>query len=84
MVTYFKNQRALADAIKKVIDDYWSLELPEPKMIKTLNHLYDNNKDKIIHDGNFTAIIKQRLGKKRLELLMKVLNIENKNGESSL
>ena len=74
MITYFKNQRALADAIKKLIDDYWALELPESKMVKTLNLIYENNKDMIIRDGNITAIIKQRLGKKRLDLLMKVLN----------
>jgi len=76
VITYFKNQRALADAIKKLIDDYWALELPESKMVKILYLLYENNKEMLIRNGYITAIIRQRLGKKRLELLMKVLNIQ--------
>lgn len=81
MHTYYKNQKDLAAAMKILIDDYWSTKLSEKKLKKSLNQLYENNKEKIIRDGDVTAIITQRLGKKRLELLSKVLDLQEDHTE---
>jgi uncharacterized protein (TIGR04540 family) len=79
MITYFKSQRDLAEALNKYIDDYWSMELSEADLIKYLKQVYENNKDKIMKDNQITAVVKQRLGKKRLELIIKILELEEEN-----
>ena len=79
MITYFKSQRDLAEALNKYIDDYWSMELSEVDLIKYLKQVYENNKDKIMKDNQITAVVKQRLGKKRLELIIKILELEEEN-----
>ena len=75
MITFFKNQKDLAEGIKKAVDDYWKLEITEPDLIEYLKQVYENNADKILKNDEITSVLKQRLGKKRLELIIKVLNI---------
>lgn len=42
-------------------------------MTETINDLYRNNPYKIMKNGDFTTIIKQQCGKRRLEIIEKVL-----------
>lgn len=72
MVTYYKNQISLAHALIDIIDKYWAEELSEEAMISSLSELIDKNQDKLLVDNEYTSIIKQRLGKKRLDLLTKI------------
>lgn len=72
MVTYYKNQISLAHALIDIIDKYWAEELSEEAMISSLSELIEKNKEKLIQDNDYTSIIKQRLGKKRLDLLTKI------------
>ena len=72
MVTYYKNQISLAHALIDIIDKYWAEELSEEAMISSLSELIEKNKEKLFQDDDYTSIIKQRLGKKRLDLLTKV------------
>lgn len=73
MVTYFKSQKDLAVALSKLIDNYWSYELSEENLINLINELSSKNKEKLFVDGNYSSVLKQRLGKRRIELLNKVL-----------
>lgn len=76
MITYFKSQRDLAEALNKYIDDYWAMKISEPDLIDYLKQVYENNKDKILRENEITSVVKQRLGKKRLELIIKIMGLE--------
>ena len=78
MITFFKNQADLAQALVKIIDSYWALETNEDELIKYLKQVYENNKEKVIVEDRFTTIIRQKLGKKRSELVSKILKIKGR------
>lgn len=75
MRTYFRSQLDLAIVLKDVIDKYWDMEISEDGFIAYIIQVENNNKEKLYKDGNYTTIIKQKLGIKRLELLDKVLKL---------
>lgn len=79
MMTYFKSQRDLSEALIKSIDDYWSMKIAEKDLINYLEKVYENNTNKVVNDNGVTSVVRQRLGKKRLELLIKVLGLEEEN-----
>lgn len=74
MVTYFRSQKDLAKALIKLIDAYWNYELSEQDLISQVKEYIIKNEEKVYSAGDYTSVIKQRLGKKRLELLVKILN----------
>lgn len=74
MVTYFKSQKDLAEALIRLIDSYWSYELKDDELISQLNDYLVKNREKLFDGNDYTSVIKQRLGKRRIELLNKVLN----------
>lgn len=76
MITFFKSQEDLADTLKKIIDDYWNLEIREEDLIETIKKIVENNKEIIYKDNDYTAIVKQRLGTKRITLIEKIIKIE--------
>ena len=73
MVTYFKSQKDLAIAFIQLIDNYWNYELSEENLINQINELSSKNKEKLFIDGQYSSVLKQRLVKRRIELLNKVL-----------
>lgn len=73
MVSYFKNQRDLANALIVLIDNYWNHELDEEILIKLVNEISKKNHDKLFKNGNYTSMVNQRLGKRRVELLNKLI-----------
>ncbi|AGY75874.2 TIGR04540 family protein [Clostridium autoethanogenum] len=72
---FYKNQVEVANALCKVIDCYWNDELEENVMIESIKKIFENNKEKIIKENNYTTIIKQKCGKKRIELIKKIAKI---------
>ncbi|GAU75902.1 TIGR04540 family protein [Fusibacter sp. 3D3] len=70
---FYKTQRELADAINKLIDSYWNNEISEPDLVAHLTSLYANNKSKIRKSDDFTSILKQQCGKRRLEVYERIL-----------
>ena len=73
MVTYFKSQKDLALALIQLIDNYWNNELNEENLISKINELSAKNKEKLIIGGEYSSVVKQRLGLRRIELLNKIL-----------
>lgn len=71
---YLRTQADLADALIYRIDKYWSLEMEETIFISEIKELVTMNRDLMTKDGDYTSIIRQRLGKKRLTLLEKIMN----------
>lgn len=72
MVSYFKNQRDLAQALNEVIDAYWADRLTEKELSAKIEEFIEKNPEKMFINNDFTGVIKQRLGKKRIELLTKI------------
>lgn len=79
-----KTQRHLASSINEVIDKYWQDEIEEPEMINLIQKLYAINKDKMMKDGQYTTIIRQQCGKKRLDVVSCILRLNEKNEQSSI
>ncbi len=72
-MTYFKNQKDLAHALVNSIDCYWNHEMREQEFIEYLRQVVQKNNEKIYKENKFTGIIPQRHGKKRLDLLRRLL-----------
>ena len=75
-----KTQRDLAASINLVIDQYWLDEIDEPKMIELIQKLYITNTKKLIKGGDYTTIIRQQCGKRRLEVVEQVIQ-QTQNSE---
>lgn len=73
---FHKTQRDLASAVNRTIDSYWNDEISEQQMIEMIKALYENNHTKFLKNQSFTTIIQQQCGKRRLEVIKKILNIE--------
>lgn len=70
--TFYKNQTEVAEAINFVIDSYWADKIVEKEMIQTIKDIIRNN-DSLLHkNGDYTTIIKQRSGKRRLEIVSRI------------
>jgi uncharacterized protein (TIGR04540 family) len=70
-----KTQRDLAASINLVIDKYWVDDISEVEMIEMIQKLYSNNQNKFLKDSRFTTVLRQQCGKRRLEVVSKVLNL---------
>lgn len=73
---FYKTQRELADVINQVIDLYWSDDITETEMIDTIKKLYANNSTKMIKEDDFTTVLKQQCGKRRLEVVQRIIEIK--------
>jgi uncharacterized protein (TIGR04540 family) len=73
MITYFKSQKDLANSLINLIDSYWSAEINEELFLDRINEIVSKNNEKVYSDNDYTSVIRQRLGKRRIELLDKVL-----------
>lgn len=78
---YYKSQKDLANAINVVIDQYFNDEIDEITLKKLIISLLENNESKFLKDNDFTPTITQRCGKRRLELLEKIIKKEDRGGD---
>lgn len=74
---FYKTQREIADIINQIVDAYWNDELNEDVLISRIMSLYNNNPSKLIKDKDFTTILKQQCGKRRLEIVERILKIKS-------
>lgn len=72
---FYKTQREIAEVINNIIDSYWENIINEELLIQNIKVLYSNNSSKIIKEEAFTTIIKQQCGKRRLEIVKKILDL---------
>lgn len=71
---FYKTQRDLATTINLVIDKYWEDEINETEMIELIQKLYATNASKFMKEGNYTTILRQQCGKRRLEVVDQVIS----------
>ena len=64
MITFYKSQKDVAQALKHLIDSYWEQKIEEEDFINRLNQIIANNQDMVFKNNDFTSQVKQRLGKK--------------------
>jgi len=75
---FYKSQVEVADVINELIDQYWQHNMDEPLLIENINKLYENNQAKIIKNEEFTTVIRQKCGKRRIDVLERVLKLSGK------
>lgn len=73
---FYRTQRDLASAVNQIIDDHWNDKISEQQMIKYIKALYEKNPNKFVKENRFTTIIQQQCGKRRLEIVRKILNVD--------
>lgn len=71
--SFYKNQRELAEAFNNLIDMYWEDKLDEKLLFENVSNIFENNKSKILKDNKFTKILQQQCGKKRLNIIEKIV-----------
>jgi uncharacterized protein (TIGR04540 family) len=77
---FYRTQRELANAINGLIDAYWKEDIKEQSLIDGVNNIiYGINRSKLLKNNEFTKVVKQQCGKRRLEVVEKILKsgIEN-------
>lgn len=70
---FYKTQRELAIAINQLVDQYWADSYTEEQLIQSIEMLYQHNTAKILKYGEFTTVLKQVCGKRRLEVISHIL-----------
>ncbi len=72
---FYKTQRELAAVLNSIVDAYWENDLSEEDLIKNVLEVYTNNTKKILKHNEFTTILKQQCGKRRLEVIGRILHM---------
>ncbi|MBN6185691.1 TIGR04540 family protein [Aneurinibacillus sp. BA2021] len=78
---FYKTQRELASALNSIIDAYWENKIDETILIKEVEDIYKNNPNKVLKNGHFTTILKQQCGKRRLEIVDRILEMNDLDSE---
>ena len=76
---FYRTQRDLALGLNKIIDAYWNEEIKETELIEGVNNIYANNLEKMMKDNQFTKIVQQQSGKRRLAVVERILHMNEKN-----
>ena len=73
MKKFYRAQREVASVINEIIDEYWADKLTDEDLEQNMTMIYENNRDKIIKNNEYTTIIKQQCGKNRLAVVSKII-----------
>ncbi|MEG0857702.1 MAG: TIGR04540 family protein [Terrisporobacter sp.] len=74
---FYKNQTELGQALKNYVDEYFNDKINQEDFESNIILIINSNKDKFFKNLDIAKKTKQILGKKRLEVLEKV--IENRS-----
>lgn len=69
---FYRTQREVASVVNEIIDEYWADKLTDEELETIITMIYENNRDKIIKNNEYTTIIKQQCGKNRLAVVSKI------------
>ena len=73
---FYRTQRDLAVAINDLVDAYWEEKIDEIQLIEGINCMYKNNQEKLIKENEFTKVVQQQSGKRRLTVVEKILEMK--------
>ena len=69
---FYRTQREVASIVNEIIDGYWADKLTDEELEENITMIYENNRDKIIKNNEYTTIIKQQCGKNRLSIVSRI------------
>lgn len=70
---FYKTQRELAVSLNEIVDAYWNNKINEDTLIQNLQDVYINNPSKMLKEGEFTKVLQQQSGKRRLEVIERII-----------
>lgn len=70
---FYRTQRDLATALNQLVDAYWQEKIDETAFVEGVKNLHEHNTNKMIKDNDYTKIIQQTCGKRRLEIIDKII-----------
>ncbi|PAK40598.1 glycosyl transferase [Peribacillus simplex] len=73
---FYRTQRDLAVALNQLVDSYWQGEIKEQQLISGVKNIYENNGDKLIKNKQFTTVVQQQCGKRRLAVVDRILAVK--------
>ncbi len=73
---FYRTQRDLAVALNQLVDSYWQEDIKEDELIEGIKSLYEHNQEKLIKNNDFTKVVQQQSGKRRLAVVGKILEKE--------
>lgn len=75
----YQTANDMAEDVKKIIDDYWKLELSESDFLSSISNIFLNSENRglAIRGLQFKAGFERKVGKKRLAEIKRVLKKEN-------
>ncbi|MBG9596522.1 glycosyl transferase [Bacillus mycoides] len=71
---FYRTQRELGTAINEIIDAYWAEQLNDQQLSEKVKSIYKWNQEKLMKEQDFTTVIRQMCGKRRLKIVKDVLN----------
>ncbi|MEH7094064.1 TIGR04540 family protein [Neobacillus vireti] len=81
MKLFYKTQRELANSLNEILDAYWESKINEEVLIKNVSDIYLNNSKKLLKGNDFTTVLKQQCGKRRLEVVAQILTMNKLIGK---
>ncbi|MCM3255564.1 TIGR04540 family protein [Priestia aryabhattai] len=73
---FYRTQRDVAMALNQLVDAYWNEEIIEKQLISGVKNLYENNESKLIKNNQFTTVLQQQCGKRRLAVVKRILELK--------
>ncbi|WP_199925730.1 TIGR04540 family protein [Paenibacillus bouchesdurhonensis] len=73
---FYRTQRDLSTALNQLVDAYWEEEIKEDELIDGVKSMYENNRDKLIKGNEFTKVVQQQSGKRRLAVVERILEMK--------
>ncbi|WP_413540100.1 TIGR04540 family protein [Aerococcus viridans] len=71
---FYRTQREVASIINEIIDEYWLNNLTDEELEENIMIIFENNRDKILKNEEYTTVLRQQCGKKRLAVVTKLTN----------
>lgn len=72
---FYKSQIEVSKAINELIDTYWDNQIEEDELFENIKKMLKYNETKIIKDNDFTIVLKQKCGKRRIEVVSKIVEL---------
>lgn len=72
---FYKSQVEVAEVINQIIDGYWNDDIDENVMIDRISRLLKTNMSKVIKGNEYTKVILQKCGKRRLEIVRNIMEM---------
>lgn len=76
MKLFYRTQRDLSTALNQLVDAYWEEAIKETELIDGVKSMYENNRDKLIKNNEFTKVVQQQSGKRRLAVVERILEMK--------